>query len=163
MKPAVPKTELRQAVGGSSLLRKSFLGALAISSVAMLSPWIATATDYKLKIPFGLEETAVVIPADNPLTAEKVELGRTLFFDKRLSQDNTIACASCHLAQIWVYGRQAGLHGHPRPEGRSQRAGILQPGVQQRSILGRSGRQHWKPNRSVRLQIRSSTALPTTM
>jgi cytochrome c peroxidase len=99
MKPAVPKSELRQAViGGSSLLRKSVLGALAISSAAMLSPLLATATDYKLKIPFGLEETAVVIPADNPLTAEKVELGRTLFFDKRLSADNSIACASCHLA-----------------------------------------------------------------
>ena len=101
MKLAVPKTELRQAVlGGSSLLRKSLLGALAISSVAMLSPLAATATDYKLKIPFGLEETAVVIPADNPLTTEKVELGRTLFFDKRLSQDNTIACANCHLAKF---------------------------------------------------------------
>jgi cytochrome c peroxidase len=56
--------------------------------------------EYKLKIPFGLEETAVVIPADNPLTNEKVELGRMLFFDKRLSQDNTIACASCHLAKF---------------------------------------------------------------
>ena len=101
MKPAVPNTELRQVVlGGSSLLRKSFLGALAISSVALLSPWAATATEYKLKIPFGLEETAVVIPADNPMTTEKVELGRALFFDKRLSQDNTIACASCHLAKF---------------------------------------------------------------
>jgi cytochrome c peroxidase len=40
----------------------------------------------------------VVIPADNPLTTEKVELGRLLVFDKRLSQDNTIACMSCHLA-----------------------------------------------------------------
>jgi cytochrome c peroxidase len=100
MKRSVLKTELRQAVGGSSLLHRSFLGALAISSVAMLLPWTATATDYKLKIPFGLEETAVVIPADNPMTVEKVELGRTLFFDKRLSQDNTIACASCHLAKF---------------------------------------------------------------
>jgi cytochrome c peroxidase len=100
MKPVVPKTELRQAVGVSSLLRKSVLGALAISSVAMLSPWIATATEYKLKIPFGLEESAIVIPADNPLTREKVELGRALFFDKRLSADNTIACASCHLAKF---------------------------------------------------------------
>ena len=99
MRSAIPKSEL-QPVGlrGSFLLRKSLLGAVAICSVAMLSPWVATADDYKLAIPFGLEETAVVIPADNPLTAEKVELGRTLFFDKRLSQDNTIACASCHLA-----------------------------------------------------------------
>jgi len=99
MKPAKPKPELRQVgLRGSFLLRKSLLGAVAFCSVAMLSPWAATAADYKLAIPFGLEETAVVIPADNPLTAEKVELGRTLFFDKRLSQDNTIACASCHLA-----------------------------------------------------------------
>ncbi len=100
MKPAVPKTELRQAVlGGSSLLRKSFLGALAISSVAILSPWAATATDYKLKLPFGLEESAMVIPPDNPMTVQKVELGRILFFDRRLSNDNTVACASCHLSQ----------------------------------------------------------------
>ena len=42
----------------------------------------------------------MVIPADNPLTKEKVELGRLLFFDKRLSQDNTIACANCHLAKF---------------------------------------------------------------
>jgi len=60
----------------------------------------ATQGEYKLKIPFGLEETAVVIPADNPLTKEKIELGRLLFFDKRLSKNNTIACASCHLAQF---------------------------------------------------------------
>jgi cytochrome c peroxidase len=101
MKPAVPKTELRQAIlGGSSLLRKSFLGALAISSVAMLSPWIATAADYKLKIPFGLEESAVVITPNNPMTTQKVELGRFLFFDRRLSDDNTIACATCHLAKF---------------------------------------------------------------
>jgi cytochrome c peroxidase len=61
---------------------------------------VAQGEEYKLKIPFGLEESAVVIPADNPLTKEKVELGRVLLFDKRLSQDNTIACASCHLAKF---------------------------------------------------------------
>jgi len=63
-------------------------------------PTDAAKGEYKLKIPFGLEETAVVIPADNPLTKEKVELGRLLFFDKRLSKNNTIACASCHLPQF---------------------------------------------------------------
>jgi cytochrome c peroxidase len=35
-------------------------------------------------------------PEDNPITREKVELGRKLFFDKRLSYDGTISCASCH-------------------------------------------------------------------
>ena len=38
----------------------------------------------------------VASPADNPMTAEKVELGAMLFFDKRLSLDRTMSCASCH-------------------------------------------------------------------
>ncbi|MCP9461398.1 MAG: c-type cytochrome [Nitrospira sp.] len=46
----------------------------------------------------GLEDPNTYVPADNPLTADKVELGRILFFDKRLSKNNTIACASCHMA-----------------------------------------------------------------
>ena len=114
MQPTTPKTELppstqlRKVVfEGSFLLRKSFLGVLAICAMTVLSSWIATpaanaqsTTEYKLKIPFGLEETSVVIPADNPMTNEKIELGRLLFFDKRLSQDNTIACANCHLAKF---------------------------------------------------------------
>ncbi len=33
---------------------------------------------------------------DNPVTADKAELGRVLYFDKRLSSDGTISCASCH-------------------------------------------------------------------
>lgn len=37
------------------------------------------------------------IPADNPTTVEGVRLGKKLFFDKRLSNDLTQACASCHL------------------------------------------------------------------
>jgi parallel beta-helix repeat protein len=35
-------------------------------------------------------------PADNPTTAEKAELGRLLFFDPILSENNDLACASCH-------------------------------------------------------------------
>jgi cytochrome c peroxidase len=36
------------------------------------------------------------VPESNPLTPAKVALGRRLFFDKRLSRDGTLACASCH-------------------------------------------------------------------
>jgi len=36
------------------------------------------------------------VPADNPMTPEKFELGRYLFYDKRLSGNGTQACASCH-------------------------------------------------------------------
>ncbi|MDQ3474582.1 MAG: cytochrome-c peroxidase [Acidobacteriota bacterium] len=42
---------------------------------------------------------AMPIPADNPLTAEKVALGRQLFFDERLSGDGTRSCYSCHVCE----------------------------------------------------------------
>jgi cytochrome c peroxidase len=43
------------------------------------------------------------IPEDNPMTPEKVELGKRLFFDPRLSGDGSVACVSCHLPdQGWT-------------------------------------------------------------
>lgn len=55
------------------------------------------AQPYQLPEILGLEDANTYVPADNPLTAKKVELGRLLFFDKRLSKNNTVACVSCHL------------------------------------------------------------------
>ena len=51
-----------------------------------------------VRLPKGLDAAAgnVWIPADNPMTRAKIELGRQLYFDERLSSDNTISCASCH-------------------------------------------------------------------
>jgi cytochrome c peroxidase len=51
-----------------------------------------------VKIPFGIPEDLweILIPPDNPVTPEKIELGRKLYFDKRLSVDNTVSCATCH-------------------------------------------------------------------
>ncbi|MBP88416.1 MAG: cytochrome-c peroxidase [Planctomycetaceae bacterium] len=54
----------------------------------------ASAQEYKLKYPLGLKK--MKIPKDNPLTTAKIELGKQLYFDARLSRDNTISCASCH-------------------------------------------------------------------
>jgi cytochrome c peroxidase len=42
---------------------------------------------------------AMEIPTDNPLTAEKAALGRQLFFDKRLSGDESRSCYSCHVCE----------------------------------------------------------------
>jgi cytochrome c peroxidase len=47
-----------------------------------------------IKAPLGLPP--VPFPTDNPPTAETIALGRRLFYDVRLSQDNSVACASCH-------------------------------------------------------------------
>ncbi|MGC8861799.1 MAG: cytochrome-c peroxidase [Armatimonadota bacterium] len=38
----------------------------------------------------------VVVPVDNPMTDAKINLGKQLYFDGRLSSDGTISCASCH-------------------------------------------------------------------
>lgn len=43
-----------------------------------------------------LSVTNVPIPKDNPQTPEKVELGKKLFFDRRLSGDGTMSCSTCH-------------------------------------------------------------------
>ncbi|WP_437630836.1 MbnH family di-heme enzyme [Sorangium sp. So ce854] len=40
------------------------------------------------------------VPEDNPMSAAKVELGRRLFYDRRLSGNGTYACGSCHLQEL---------------------------------------------------------------
>jgi len=42
---------------------------------------------------------ALPIPPDNPLSADKVALGRQLFFDRRLSRNDTLSCALCHVPE----------------------------------------------------------------
>jgi len=51
-------------------------------------------TSYTITPPQGFP--AMEIPADNPMTAEGIELGRHLFYDPILSKDSTISCSSCH-------------------------------------------------------------------
>lgn len=50
--------------------------------------------DENNSLPLGLPP--IPWPKNNPYSPEKVELGRLLFFDKRLSSDGTVSCASCH-------------------------------------------------------------------
>ena len=50
----------------------------------------------KLRLPLGLQEQAAYIPDGNPLTAQKVALGKQLFWDTRWSRNGTVACVSCH-------------------------------------------------------------------
>jgi len=52
---------------------------------------------------------------DNPITPEKVALGRMLFFETRVSEDGTVSCARCHLP--WLYG----IDGLQKPIGAEHR------------------------------------------
>ena len=57
-------------------------------------PVIPIGAVVEIDVPLGLPP--LDIPADNPPTAETIALGRKLYYDKGLSIDSTIACASCH-------------------------------------------------------------------
>ncbi|MEO8098223.1 MAG: MbnH family di-heme enzyme [Acidobacteriota bacterium] len=50
-----------------------------------------------------------IVPEDNPMTVAKVELGRYLFYDKRMSVNGKGGCASCHIQAL------AFAEGHARP------------------------------------------------
>ena len=63
--------------------------------IAMVAMAMALETGVVLQPPLGLD-LYMPVPEANPLTRAKVELGRQLFFDKRLSRDQTLSCASCH-------------------------------------------------------------------
>lgn len=59
---------------------------------ALLS--LAAAADHKPQPPLGMPPFSW--PSANPYSIAKVELGRFLYFDKRLSADDSVSCASCH-------------------------------------------------------------------
>jgi len=77
----------------------------------------SVAEGFEWDIPAGFPRP--IVPEDNPMSAAKVELGRHIFYDKRLSGNGTQACASCHLqANAFADNRGRGLGStgevHPR-------------------------------------------------
>lgn len=96
---------------GAARLNSSLkLTALLLFGAAVIYPSLAArhyqhvaaapqqAKKFAIAIPQGLPADLwdALIPADNPLTAEKIALGEKLYFDKRLSSDRTVSCATCH-------------------------------------------------------------------
>lgn len=63
---------------------------------AQLKPISINGTDVPALAPLGQPP----IPADNPMTADKIELGKKLFFDGRLGGDGSTACVACHLPAL---------------------------------------------------------------
>ena len=83
--------------------RRLKLGAILL--LALLAPFAAFAGNSgdspgpaEIKTPLGIppEVWTYFIPKDSPLTRQKVELGRKLFFDTRLSANGIVSCATCH-------------------------------------------------------------------
>jgi cytochrome c peroxidase len=85
--------------------RTSAIKLAVIVMLAVLTPALVRASDsptgsstFEIKMPLGIpiDLWAYFVPNDNPMTAAKIELGRKLFFDARLSADGKVSCASCH-------------------------------------------------------------------
>lgn len=93
----------------------SFVLAVALAAAVY---WLFGPEEYAWRLPDDMP--APVIPADNPMSTQKVELGRWLFHDTRLSANKTMSCASCHIqALAFTDGksRSVGSTGELHPRG----------------------------------------------
>ena len=88
-----------------------------VAMLAVATWWLSDAHDYVWELPANAPQP--VVPSDNPMSPAKVELGRWLFYDTRLSGNKTMSCASCHI-QVLAFtdgrARSIGSTGetHPR-------------------------------------------------
>lgn len=77
---------------------------------------LANASDWVWDLPPGFPVPNV--PADNPMSKAKVELGRHLFYEKKLSGNGTMACSGCHFQSLaFADGKDfpAGITNQPHP------------------------------------------------
>ena len=72
----------------------SVLLSIVISTVTPSS--VSQGGGYKATRALGLQEQAEYIPDDNPLTPEKIALGKKFFWDRRWSANGAVACVTCH-------------------------------------------------------------------
>lgn len=84
------------------MLARLRLRSTAVAAILTLTFWFGaeafSSDPFRVGLPPGISEDlwSYFIPRSNLLTAEKVELGRMLFFDPRLSADGTVSCSTCH-------------------------------------------------------------------
>jgi cytochrome c peroxidase len=89
-------------------------GAAALLALAIL--WTQREAPWEWRLPADIPPPAV--PSDNRMNEAKVELGRWLFYDTRLSGNQTMSCASCHIQAL------AFTDGKPRSIGST---GVIHP------------------------------------
>ncbi len=140
-------------------------------SLAEIKQWLAEAKNHlplEFELPKGLDagKANVFIPADNPITKAKIELGRQLYFDTRLSSDNSISCARLVTTRSKVLVPRLNL----------ELVLAINKGIATllshttdclaRRSFGMAGQPPWRNRPSVRLKIqskwgtRTSSALP---
>lgn len=101
VQPAEPQVALSTSVTlGDPSLTSGIPGEGPLT-VAQIQAWLATPGVHEpldVKLPLGLSlGTSQMVGLDsNPMTRAKIELGRQLYFEGRMSSDGSISCASCH-------------------------------------------------------------------
>ena len=90
---------------------------LGLSKAMATESNLAVASEYSWNLPEWTPRP--IVPVDNPMTAEKVELGRHLFYEPRLSITGEYSCASCHKQSLaFTDGKPVGIGStdekHPR-------------------------------------------------
>ncbi len=100
--------EKKKVMLGSSGLVSGIPGSGPLTN-AQIKAWIDNPANHEVldfELPLGLKAGIGQVKGvkANPLTRAKIELGRQLYFDTRLSQNNTVSCASCHHPDE-AYGR----------------------------------------------------------
>ena len=79
-------------------MKKMLLPALGVIAVAIALAWYADRPDWRWDLPPDMPPPQV--PADNPMNPAKVELGRWLFYEPRLSGNGSMSCATCHIQSL---------------------------------------------------------------
>ena len=79
-------------------MRNVLLACGVAAALAMVFWWLQREPAYEWHLPADVP--APLVPADNPMSATKVQLGRWLFYDTRLSGNGSMSCASCHIQAL---------------------------------------------------------------
>lgn len=134
-----------------------------IMAFALVAVAVLTAASTTLVIAAGdadelqrqAKENFGVLPSDMatpefPITADRVELGRKLFFDPRISDDGTVSCSRCHLPALY------GTDGLPKPHGVHDRVNPRNAPTVLNAAL--QFRAHWRGDR-VNVEDQAKQAL----
>jgi cytochrome c peroxidase len=69
-----------------------------IAMLAAAAWWVSRQPAYEWQLPTDIP--LPIVPANNLMTADKIELGRWLFYDTRLSGNKTMSCGTCHIQSL---------------------------------------------------------------
>ena len=101
-------------------MKRVLVAVTATAAIVLLAVFLLSSSgqEYRWNIPEDIPSP--LVPADNPMSDVKVELGRWLFYDVRLSVNGTMSCSNCHFQRIAftdARARALGATGESHPRG----------------------------------------------